>query len=166
VRGFVEALVIRREIAANWCHFHDGYDCFDALPGWARDSLAAHASDPREPCYGAEQLEAAETEDAVWNAAMRRMKETGYLQGAMRAYWAKRILAWAPEPERALATALDLNNRFFLDGGDHSSFANVLWVFGLHDRPFPETPVYGKVRPMSREGLERQIDNERFLAAA
>jgi deoxyribodipyrimidine photo-lyase len=165
-RAFLEALLVRREVAANWCHFRNDYDSFGALPAWARESLAEHAADPREPGYDAEQLEAAETEDEVWNAAMRRMQETGYLPAALRAYWAKQILAWSSTPEEALATALRLDNLCFLDGGDHSSFANVLWAFGLHDRPVEEQPVLGKVRPMSRERLERQIDLGRFLAAA
>jgi deoxyribodipyrimidine photo-lyase len=164
--AFIEELLVRRELAANWCHFGNDYDRFDALPDWAKATLGAHAGDPRTPCYTAEALEAAETEDEVWNAAMRRMQATGFLPGALRIYWAKRILAWAPDPEHALATALDLNNRTLLDGGDHTAFAQVLSAFGLHDRPFPETRVFGTVRPMTRRGLERRIDVGRFLAAA
>jgi deoxyribodipyrimidine photo-lyase len=166
IRAFLEGLVVRRELAANWCHFRQDYDSFAALPDWARESLYAHAADPRTPCYAAAALEGAETEGDVWNAAMRRMAATGYLPNQLRVYWVKRILAWAPDPEHALSTTLYLNNRYFLDGGDHSSFANVLWAFGLHDRPFRETRVFGKVRPMSRRGLERRIDVGRFLAAA
>jgi hypothetical protein len=34
------------------------------------------------------------------------------------------------------------------DGRDANSFANVRWIFGLHDRPWPERAVFGTVRTM------------------
>lgn len=59
---------------------------------------------------------------------------------------------------------LDLNNRYFLDGNVCNSFANCLWVFGLHDRAWQENKVLGKVRLMNHNGLERKIDIENFVA--
>lgn len=38
--------------------------------------------------------------------------------------------------------ALNLNNKYFLDGRDQNSYANVAWLFGLHDRPWQERPVF------------------------
>jgi deoxyribodipyrimidine photo-lyase len=76
----------------------------------------------------------------------------------MRMYWAKKILEWSRTPEQGYATALRLNNRYFLDGRDPSSYANVAWTFGLHDRPWPERPVFGKVRSMTFGGLARKFD--------
>ncbi len=67
----------------------------------------------------------------------------------MRMYWAKKILEWSKTPEEAFATALHLNNQYFLDGRDPNSYANVAWTFGLHDRPWPERPVFGTVRYMT-----------------
>ena len=58
----------------------------------------------------------------------------------------------------AFATALYLNNRYFLDGRDPNSYAGVAWCFGLHDRPWAERPVFGKVRYMNARGLERKFD--------
>ncbi|BBL81158.1 hypothetical protein RxyAA322_30120 [Rubrobacter xylanophilus] len=60
----------------------------------------------------------------------------------------------------AYRTALCLNNKYFLDGRDPNSYTNVAWIFGLHDRPWKERPVFGKVRYMSRSGLERKSDPE------
>ena len=96
---------------------------------------------------------------------MREMVHTGYMHNHMRMYWAKKILEWSPSPEEAYATTLDLNNRYFLDGRDPSSYANVAWTFGLHDRPWPERPVFGKVRSMMASGLERKFDMAAYLAA-
>ena len=39
-------------------------------------------------------------------------------------------------PEQAYKTALHLNNKYFLDGRDPVAYANVAWLFGLHDRPW------------------------------
>jgi deoxyribodipyrimidine photo-lyase len=58
---------------------------------------------------------------------------------------------------------LRLNNTFFLDGRDANSYANVGWVFGLHDRPWPERPVFGKVRSMTAAGLRRKTDIDDYV---
>jgi len=82
----------------------------------------------------------------------------------MRMYWGKKILEWTPDPEAAHAIALALNNRYLLDGRDPSSFANVGWIFGLHDRPWPERPVFGTVRSMTAGGLERKSAIRDYVA--
>ncbi len=61
--------------------------------------------------------------------------------------------------------ALRLNNKYFLGGRDPSSFANVAWCFGLHDRPWKERAVFGKVRYMNAAGLERKFDMEAYVRA-
>jgi deoxyribodipyrimidine photo-lyase len=50
-----------------------------------------------------------------------------------------------------------------VDGRDPASYANVAWVFGLHDRAWGERPVFGKVRFMSAEGLERKFDVDAYV---
>ena len=94
---------------------------------------------------------------------MAEMRETGYMHNYMRMYWGKKILEWSPDPETAFERTLHLNNKYFLDGRDPNSFANVAWVFGLHDRGWKERPVYGKVRYMSRGGLERKADPNAYV---
>jgi hypothetical protein len=59
------------------------------------------------------------------------------------------ILEWSAEPEAVFLTILHLNNKYFLDGRDANSYANVAWIFGVHDGPWPERPVFGKVRHMN-----------------
>ncbi len=164
VATFIEELLVRRELAMNFCHFNEHYDRYENIPAWARATLAKHRADPRPVLYSTAQLEAAETHDPYWNAAMLEMRHTGYMHNHMRMYWGKKILEWSATPEDAFATALALNNRFFLDGRDANSFANIAWVFGQYDRPWIEREIFGTVRYMNARGLERKCDIEAYVA--
>ncbi|MEW5803918.1 MAG: deoxyribodipyrimidine photo-lyase [bacterium] len=161
--AFLDELIVRRELAINFVHFTPNYDSYISLPDWARSTLHVHRNDRREYHYTQEQLEKATTHDQYWNAAMQEMKYTGYLHNYMRMYWGKKILEWSPAPEQAFRTALALNNKYFLDGRDPNSFANIAWIFGLHDRPWKERPIFGKIRFMSASGLERKCDMKAYL---
>jgi deoxyribodipyrimidine photo-lyase len=161
---FIDELLVRRELAVNWCEFNEAYDRYESLPPWARQTLDRHRRDHRSHLYERAQLEAAATHDCYWNAAMREMIATGYMHNHMRMYWGKKILEWSRTPELAFATVLALNNKYFLDGRDPNSFANVAWVFGRHDRPWPEREIFGKVRYMNAAGLERKCDIRGYLA--
>ena len=161
--AYLEELVVRRELAHNYAWYEPNYDTFRALPDWSRTTLSEHRDDERERVYTAQELENAATHDPYWNAAMVELRETGYLHNRMRMYWGKRILDWTNTPEYAYRVALDLNNRYFLDGRDPNSFANIGWLFGLHDQAFAERAVIGKVRPMTRAGLERKIDADEYV---
>jgi len=155
---FLEELIVRRELACNFVHYTGDYDSFSSIPDWCRKTLEEHARDEREYIYNSEQLENSETHDDYWNAAMNEMRVTGYMHNYMRMYWGKKILEWSAAAEQAFETTLALNNKYFLDGRDPNSYANVAWIFGLHDRPWKERPIFGKVRYMSASGLERKCD--------
>lgn len=161
--AFVEELLVRRELAINHAERAEGLGTFAGLPAWARRTLAAHADDPRDPAYDDDELLAARTADPYWNAAMREMRDTGYQHNYMRMYWGKRVLAWSATPEQAFERLLRWNNRFLLDGRDPNSYAGVGWVFGLHDRPWPERAVFGTVRSMTAAGLRRKADPEGYV---
>jgi deoxyribodipyrimidine photo-lyase len=162
--SYLEELIVRRELAVNFVRYTPDYDSYSSLPAWARQTLEEHRKDRRRTRYTAEELEGAETHDPYFNAAMREMKITGYMHNAMRMYWGKKILEWTDAPEEAYRIVLALNNRYFLDGRDPSSYANVGWIFGLHDRPFAERPIFGKVRFMNARGLERKSDIAAYVA--
>lgn len=162
--AFVEELVVRRELAINHAWFEPGYDRYEALPAWARATLERHVGDPRESAYDAQTLEDGETDDPYWNAAMLEMRETGYMHNYMRMYWGKRILAWSVDPEAGFELTRTLNDRYFLDGRDPNSYAGVAWVYGRHDRPWPERPVFGTVRSMVAAGLRRKSDPDAYVA--
>ena len=161
--AYIEELMVRRELACNFVHQRPDYDAFTCLPDWARQTLDQHRHDARPYLYDREQLEAASTHDPYWNAAMREMRHTGYMHNYMRMYWGKKILEWSASPEEAYANALALNNKYFIDGRDPNSFANVGWIFGLHDRPWQERAVFGKVRYMNAAGLKRKCDIEGYV---
>jgi deoxyribodipyrimidine photo-lyase len=81
----------------------------------------------------------------------------------MRMYWGKKILEWTRAPDEAFAVTLYLNNKYFLDGRDPNSYANVAWIFGLHDRPWSRRPIFGTVRYMNAAGLERKFDMDAYV---
>lgn len=161
--AFLEELIVRRELAINFVHYTPDYDMFTCLPDWARETLDEHKDDAREYTYDLSDLSNAKTHDPAWNAAMREMVETGYMHNYMRMYWGKKVLEWSETPEQGYKHALALNNRFFLDGRDANSYANVAWLFGLHDRPWKEREIFGKVRYMNANGLKRKFDIDKYI---
>lgn len=161
--SYLEELIVRRELPMNFVHYTPDYDSYRCLPEWAQQTLAAHRDDDRPHRYTRPQMEDAETHDPYWNAAMKEMRYTGYMHNYMRMYWGKKILEWCNTPEYAFQTTLALNNKYFLDGRDPNSFANVAWIFGIHDRAWTERAIFGKVRYMSAGGLERKADPEAYI---
>ena len=161
--ALLEQLIVRRELSVNFVHYNRWYDSYRCLPGWASKSLELHREDKRPLLYSRAELEAAKTADPYWNAAMREMVHTGFMQNYMRMYWGKKILEWSRTPTAAFRRALYLNNKYFLDGRDPNSYAGVAWCFGVHDRAWAERPVFGKVRYMNDRGLERKFDMERYI---
>ena len=160
---YLEELLVRRELAFNYVNFNADYDKYEALPNWARITLNEHQNDIKPYQYSKEQLVAAETHDPYWNAAMLEMKYTGFMHNYMRMYWGKKIIEWCSPPEKAFQWALELNNRYFLDGRDPNSFVGVGWVFGLHDRAWFSRNIFGKIRYMSSSGLERKADPKAYV---
>jgi deoxyribodipyrimidine photo-lyase len=160
--AFLEELLVRRGLAYNYVWFNPDYDRYEALPDWARKTLKEHSGDERRHTYTMDELVSAKTHDPYWNIAMREMLVTGFMHNYMRMYWGKKILEWTDAPSEAFVRVLSLNNRLFLDGRDPNSYANVGWVFGLHDRPWTERDVFGKVRYMNANGLKRKFDMERY----
>jgi len=161
--AFLEELIVRRELACNFTHYTPDYDSIACIPGWAQASLAEHRRDRRPHVYSAEQFENAATHDPYWNAAMREMACTGFMHTYMRMYWGKKILEWSQTPEEGFATTLALNNKYFIDGRDPNSYTGVAWVYGVHDRAWPQRAIYGKVRTMMATGLERKCDIKAYV---
>jgi deoxyribodipyrimidine photo-lyase len=161
--SYLDELIVQRELAMNFVHYVPEYDRYTCLPDWARVSLDARRDDRRDYVYAYEQLAGAATHDRYWNAAMREMLATGFMHNYMRMYWGKKVLEWSASPEEGYATLLRLNNTYFLDGRDANSYSNVGWIFGLHDRPWPERPIFGTVRYMNAAGLKRKTDIESYL---
>ena len=164
--AFLEELVVRRELADNYCFYTPDYDQTTAFPSWAQATLKEHLSDPRPASYLFAQLETAATADPLWNAAQNELVQTGKMHGYLRMYWAKKILEWSSQPQEALEAAILLNDRYFLDGRDPNGYAGIAWsIGGVHDRPWPSRPVFGKVRSMTFGGAKKKFDTAKYIAA-
>ncbi len=82
----------------------------------------------------------------------------------MRMYWAKKILEWSESPEKALETAIYLNDKYELDGRDPNGYAGIAWsIGGVHDRAWKEREIFGKIRYMSYEGSNRKFDVKSYI---
>jgi deoxyribodipyrimidine photo-lyase len=160
---FLEQLIVRRELAFNFARFSPTLDSLDALPNWAQATLAKHAGDRRDPVYTCEQFERAATHDALWNATQTELLTRGVIHGYYRMYWGKKILEWSATPQEALATMIYLHDRYALDGRDPNTYTNILWCFGLHDRPWSERKIFGMTRYMNLEGMKRKTDVDAYI---
>ena len=146
-----------RDLGYNRCFNVDRYDAYEALPGWARKTLAEHATDPRQALYGLADFENARTRDPLWNAAQNQLRREGHLHNYLRMLWGKKILEWSESPREALRIMIELNDKYALDGRDPNSYTGMLWILGLHDRAWgPERPVFGKIRYMSSANTARK----------
>jgi deoxyribodipyrimidine photo-lyase len=160
---FLEQLIVRRELAFNFARFGPQPDTLAALPNWAQATLRKHAKDKRDPIYTRDQFERAETYDELWNATQREMLRDGKIHGYYRMYWGKKIIEWSATPQDALDTMIYLHDKYALDGRDPNTYTNILWCFGLHDRPWTERPIFGMVRYLSLDGMKRKTDVEAYI---
>jgi len=162
--AFLEELIVRRELADNFCYYNTAYDSFDGFKDWAKETLNKHKADKREYVYSPARFENAETHEDLWNAAQNELLYKGKIHGYMRMYWAKKILEWSETPEEALNTAIYLNDKYSLDGRDPNGYAGCAWsVGGIHDRAWAERPVFGKIRYMNYNGCKRKFDVAEYI---
>lgn len=161
---FLEELIVRRELADNYCFYNMNYENFEGLPEWAKKTLNEHRADRRRYIYSLEQFERAKTHDDLWNAAQLEMVKRGKMHGYMRMYWAKKILEWSEYPEMAFKIAIYLNDKYELDGRDPNGYTGIAWsIGGLHDRAWNERPIFGKVRYMSYNGCKSKFNIKKYI---
>ncbi|MBK9387136.1 MAG: deoxyribodipyrimidine photolyase [Planctomycetes bacterium] len=164
--GFLDEAITWREVGYGFCfHRAHDYERFESLPEWARATLQKHAQDPRPEHYSRRQLEEARTHDEIWNAAQRELRREGRMHNYLRMLWGKKILQWTKDPEVALQTTIELNNRWALDGRNPNSYSGIFWTLGRFDRPWaPERPIFGTVRYMSSDSTRKKLHLKRYLA--
>ncbi|HET9173940.1 MAG TPA: deoxyribodipyrimidine photo-lyase [Candidatus Saccharimonadales bacterium] len=165
MNALFEEMIVRKELSDNFCFYAKSFTSFDAIPAWAVDTLTQHQTDRREHVYTIDELRSASTHDPAWNAAQRELTTSGKMHGYMRMYWAKKLLEWTPTPQDALAIAIELNDSYSIDGGDPNGYVGMLWsIAGLHDRPWTERPIFGKIRYMNLAGLERKFNLNAYIS--
>lgn len=162
--AFLEELIVRRELADNFCFYELQYDQFEGFHEWSQKTLNEHRDDTRDFLYTQDEFEKAETHDDLWNAAQMEMVKTGKMHGFMRMYWAKKILEWTQSPEEALEVAIYLNDKYELDGRDPNGYTGIAWsIGGIHDRAWAEREVFGKIRFMNYAGCKRKFDIKSYI---
>lgn len=164
IDAFVDQVLTWRELSYNWCVRTAKFDQLEALPAWIGRTMAEHESDPRPEQYTREQLDSAQTDDALWNAAQQQLRTTGMMHNYARMLWGKQIVRWAPDYETARAWMFHLNDRYALDGRDPNSVGGIMWCLGLWDRPWGNKPIWGGIRPMLTSRAGRKFDVKRYVS--
>jgi len=163
-KAFLEELIIRKELADNYCYYNPNYDNFEGLQNWAKNTLNEERNSPREFIYDVDKFENAKTHDELWNTAQLEMVKTGKMHGYMRMYWAKKILEWTEKPEEAIEIAIYLNDKYELDGRDPNGYTGIAWsIGGVHDRPWFPRKVFGKIRYMNLNGMTKKFNIQDYI---
>ena len=161
---FLEELIVRKELADNFCLYANSFKDFSGISNWAKMSLNNHKFDIRPYIYSMEELENAKTYDTLWNATQIQLIREGTIHGYLRMYWAKKISEWTPSPKEELKTAIYLNDKYAYDTPSANGYVGILWaIAGLHDRAFVDYPITGKIRRMTYDSLKRKYDLGDYL---
>lgn len=165
VEKYLEELIIRRELAENYCYYNENYYNIKGAGEWAQKTLLDHKFDKRTHVYSKEQFATAATHDECWNAAQLQLLKEGKIHGYLRMYWCKKILEWTKSPEDAIEVGLWLNDTFALDGNDPNGFVGVMWsICGIHDQGWKEREIFGKIRYMVDYSLKKKFDMDAYCA--
>jgi deoxyribodipyrimidine photo-lyase len=109
---FLDQFITWRELGFQASSRQSDYDRYEALPGWAKATLAVHARDERKVVYSLRDFAGAHTYDPLWNAAQRQLLREGWIHNYLRMLWGKKVLEWSRTPEEALEIMIELNNRY------------------------------------------------------
>lgn len=161
---FLEELIIRKELADNFCLYCKDFKTFKCVPNWAKNSLEMHKNDLRNYIYSQKELENSQTHDKLWNATQIQLKQEGTIHGYLRMYWAKKILEWSPTTQEALKTVIYLNDKYAYDSPSANGYVGILWAIGgLHDRAFKDFMVTGKIRRMTFNSLNKKLKLNEYI---
>jgi deoxyribodipyrimidine photo-lyase len=163
--AFLEELLVRAELAENFCYYCPDYDNPKCFPNWAKQTHEKHKKDTREFIYTLQEFENAVTHDPLWNAAQTEMLQTGKMHGYMRMYWAKKVFEWSKDVSSAMEVLVYLNDVYSLDGRDPNGYAGIAWsIGGVHDRAWFERPLFGQIRYMNYNGCKSKFDVKKYEA--
>ena len=161
---FLEELIVRKELADNFCLHSKNFKNFSSIPSWAKTSLENHKQDIRPYIYFLKELENTNTHDKLWNATQTQLIKEGLIHGYLRMYWAKKIVEWTSSANVALKTAIYLNDKYAYDSPSANGYVGILWaIAGLHDRAFADYPITGKIRRMTYDSIKRKFDLGKYL---
>jgi predicted NAD/FAD-dependent oxidoreductase/deoxyribodipyrimidine photolyase len=123
-----------REFAFRFC-FENAHqiDSFESLPRGAQEKMNLRSSDSREHLTDWENLARGKSAIPSWNLSHQTLMTCGRLRRDELMKWCQDLLRLTEGPQQALHCALELYQRFSLDGGDPNSLANLLDCFGRFD---------------------------------
>lgn len=152
---FLDQLIVRRELAENYCFYNKNYDNPKGFSGLMKFDKQTK----KVLSYSEKDYERAKTRDELWNAAQMELLKTGKMHGLMRMYWVRKILEWSNSPEEAMKIAIYLNNKFELDGGDSNTYAGIaLAIGGLNDQDRAKHSRYMNYNDKINFNVYRYID--------
>ena len=162
--AFLEELIVRKELADNFCLYNKRFKSLNGILSWAKNSLESHREDFRQYIYTMEELESAKTHDKLWNATQNQLKREGIIHGYLRMYWAKKISEWTISADVAFKIAIYLNDKYAYDAPSANGYIGILWAIGgLHDRAFTDYPVTRKIRRMAYKSMKKKYDLSGYI---
>ncbi|CRH00530.1 deoxyribodipyrimidine photo-lyase, putative [Plasmodium relictum] len=163
--SFNEEIIIRKELADNFCYYNKNYNNYNGGKNWAKESLKKHDSDKREYLYEYDDFKNAKTHNDLWNCCQLQLIKEGIIHGYLRMYWAKKILNWSENSKTALKYAIKINDDFAIDGKSPNGYVGVMWsIMGVHDQGWNERSIFGKIRFMNYNGCKRKFDINMYMS--
>ncbi|CAD2094922.1 deoxyribodipyrimidine photo-lyase, putative [Plasmodium vinckei lentum] len=161
---FNDDLLIKKELADNFCYYNKNYDNFNGAKDWAKESLKKHELDKRNHLYDYEDFRNARTHNDIWNCCQLQLVNEGTIHEFLRMYWAKKILNWSENSKAALKCAIKLTNEFSIDGKTANTYASIMSsIMGVHDQSWNERSVFGKIRYMDYNSCKRNFDINLYM---
>jgi len=77
-----------------------------------------------------------------------------------------RVPGWAGlrTENAAHRIAVELNDKYELDGRDPNGYAGIAWsIVGKFDRPWFERPIFGQIRYMSGASTGKKFDSKKYI---
>ncbi|CDO63016.1 deoxyribodipyrimidine photo-lyase, putative [Plasmodium reichenowi] len=162
---FSEEMVMKKELADNFCYYNKNYDNFNGGKDWAKDSLKKHDSDKREYLYDFDDFKNAKTHDDLWNCCQLQLINEGIIHEFLRMYWCKKILNWSGNSKTALKCAMKLNDDFSIDAKSPHGYVSIMSsIMGIHDQSWNERTVFGKIRFMNYNSCKRNFDINVYMS--
>ncbi|KYO02331.1 putative deoxyribodipyrimidine photo-lyase [Plasmodium gaboni] len=167
IRGketFNEEMVMKKELADNFCYYNKNYDNFNGGKDWAKDSLKKHDADKREYLYDYEDFKNAKTHEDLWNCAQLQLINEGIIHEFLRMYWCKQILNWSGNSKTALKYAMKLNDDFAIDAKSPYGYVSIMSsIMAIHDQSWNERNIFGKIRYMNYNSCKRHFDIDYYM---
>ena len=161
---FIEELLVRGELSRISSTSATTTIVTRACPRGRRQTLTEHRADPRPYLYNARPTRSRRNARSVLER--RDARDAAHrLHAQLHAH----VLGQKdPRTERDARRLSPLRSRsttgISSTAATRISFANIACVFGQHDRPWGERPIFGKVRYMNAHGLERKCDIKAYIS--